>query len=61
MNTRERFIALQPQSAPGCAQAPVLLSLALFVSAITLLPGRTTVLQGVVHYIREHRPWSWRR
>ena len=27
----------------------VLLSLALFVSAITLLPGRTTVLQGVVH------------
>ena len=27
----------------------VLLSLALFVSAITLLPGRTTVLQGYVH------------
>ena len=27
----------------------VLLSLALFVSAITLLPGRTTVLQGFVH------------
>lgn len=27
----------------------VLLSIALFVSAITLLPGRTTVLQGVVH------------
>ncbi len=27
----------------------VLLALALFVSAITLLPGRTTVLQGVVH------------
>jgi Ca2+:H+ antiporter len=27
----------------------VLLALALFVSAITLLPGRTTVLQGFVH------------
>lgn len=27
----------------------VLLALALFVSAITLLPGRTTVLHGVVH------------
>ena len=27
----------------------VLLALALFVSAITLLPGRTNVLQGVVH------------
>lgn len=27
----------------------VLLTLALFVSAITLLPGRTTVLQGFVH------------
>ena len=27
----------------------VLLVLALFVSVITLLPGRTTVLQGMVH------------